>query len=52
MSGRRLPKRCQKVIAKVEKKLNERSEMLNSNPPLSDWALNQIAELGLNGVDY
>tara|TARA_R100000664_G_C2729231_1_gene120258 strand:+ start:586 stop:744 length:159 start_codon:yes stop_codon:yes gene_type:complete len=52
MSGRSLPKRCPKVIAKIERILNERKERLNSYPPLSDWVLNEIAELGFNGADY
>lgn len=45
-------RRDPKIMARVAKRLNEREQQLNSNPPLSDWALNQIAELGFNGADY
>ena len=45
-------RRDPKIAAKVAKRLNERKERLNSDPPLSDWVLNQIANLGFNGEDY
>jgi len=52
MTGKKTANRCPVIRAKVARLMNERNEMLNSTPPLTDWALNQIAELGLNGVDY
>ena len=52
MNGKKTATRCPTIRAKVARLMNERNEMLNSTPPLTDWALNQIAELGLNGVDY
>ncbi len=52
MTGKKTATRCPAIRAKVARLLNERNEMINSTPPLTDWALNRIAELGLNGVDY
>tara|TARA_R100000458_G_C8263383_1_gene238692 strand:+ start:1591 stop:1749 length:159 start_codon:yes stop_codon:yes gene_type:complete len=52
MTGKKGMNRCPTIRAKVTRLMNERNEKLNSTPPLTDWALNRIAELGLNGVDY
>jgi len=52
MTGKKTANRCPAIRAKVARLMNERNEMLNSTPPLTDWALSRISELGLNGVDY